>query len=186
MKKLFAIFILILISSPACLADNDFYQLYEQAELSSVKLMHNIDPYQDEENQRYTWSPYPLFRTSSPLYFKNITIEPGYYIVTPRTFKNKDYILFKENGKVTHMVPVAKKTITPPMYYETKVPVPKETGWQKFCKKTKNLFFKAAKDSKKTPPPSAYIETHDEGAFFLVKYYYGTHCYWLLFKKHKY
>lgn len=188
MKRLLILLALIFIS-PAkvyAAANQDFSTLYSQTPMSTVKLMHDIDPYQDEEYHKYAWSPYPLFRTCTDLYFKDISIPAGYYLLTARNFKGVDYVLFKACGKVVYIVPVAKKTETPLDFYTHEVPRPKQTKMQKLKSRVKDAFLGSRKDSKRMPPPKSFIDIADDGVYILVRYYYGNDCYWLVFKKTKY
>lgn len=189
MKKLFIKFALIVIClSPLCIAyaDIDYDELYNNANSTPPKLMHNIDPFQDEDYLKYAWSPYPLFRTSSTLYFRDLTISPGYYTLAPRKLKGTDYIFFKELGKVSFIIPVAKKEMTPVGFYEKYVPTPKLTKWGKIRKDLGDTILKHARNSKRIPPPKSYIEATDVGRYFLIKLYYGDDCFWLLFRRIKY
>lgn len=189
MKK-FINFILILfllnIYNIKALADIDYDALYYQSYSTPPKLMNSIDPYQDEDCIKYAWSPYPLFRTSSTLYYMDKTIPPGYYLLTPRNLKDKDYVFFKENGKVSFIIPVAKKEAVSPYFYEQYLPKPKLTKWQQFWKNRSDQFYKHHKRSMKMPPPPSYIEVSDVGDCFLIKLYLDTDCYWLLFKRVKF
>ena len=75
MKKIFLTlfcFCFLILSSYA--EDMDYDALYEAAQPFQSKLYNDIDPYQDEDYIKYAWSPYPLFRTSASLYFKDFTI----------------------------------------------------------------------------------------------------------------
>ena len=186
MKKFICLICLVLITLPSMAAVDELQMLYESAQPSTIKLLHNLDPFQDEEYYKYAWSPYPLFRTSSPLYFKDTVIPPGYYLITARTLQGKDYVLFKDNGKVQFIIPVAKKVSVDPTFYQRNVPAPKLTKWQKFKKKAKDEFYKRNKNSKKVPPPNSFIDIADDGMFFLIKYYFGNDCYWIVFKKRQY
>ena len=85
-----------LFSSAVFAADFDYEQIYRDMEVPTHRYVHNIDPGEYYDTQTSTWSPYPLFRLASPIYFKTITIEPGYYVLTPREYKDNWYILFKE------------------------------------------------------------------------------------------
>ena len=75
-------------------ADAEHEQIYRELELPDFSYIHDIDPGEMYDMQHTSWSPYPLFRLTSPLYFKNITIEPGYYLLTPREHEGSWYILF--------------------------------------------------------------------------------------------
>ena len=92
-------------------AATDYATLYEKAQVPDFELVFNIDPYQNEDYQKYAYAPYPLFRLSSTVYFKNQTVPAGYYILTPRVMKNRDYVFFKEAGKVKYIIPVVKKNL---------------------------------------------------------------------------
>ena len=145
MKKnlLFLILFSALATAPA-LGATDYARLYENAQVADFELVHKIDPYQNEDYQKYAYAPYPLFRLSSDVYFKNQAIPAGYYILTPRVIKNHDYVFFKEAGKVSYIIPVVKKELVPVDFYHNNLPTPKLTKWQNFCKKT-NCSFKFSK-----------------------------------------
>ena len=74
---------------PKALSEPDYEVLYAQAQEADFKFMHDIDPFQDEDNFKYAWSPYLLFRSSSNFTFKSSTIPAGYYLLTPREKNGK-------------------------------------------------------------------------------------------------
>ena len=114
MKKLWSlIFICLIFCSLKSYAATDYATLYEKAQVPDFELVHNLDPYQNEDYQKYAYAPYPLFRLSSTVYFKNQTVPAGYYILTPRVMKDRDYVFFKEAGKVKYIIPVVKKELVP-------------------------------------------------------------------------
>ena len=78
--------------------DIDIEKMYRDLPVPDFKYMHNIDPGEYQDTMYSTWSPYPLFRLTAPLFFKTIAIEPGYYLLTPREHDGAWYILFKEAG----------------------------------------------------------------------------------------
>ncbi len=185
MKK-FILTLLIICSSLICYADSNYDNLYDNAELFPSKLYNGIDPYQDEDIIKYAWSPYPLFRTSADLYFKNITIPPGYYLLTPRTLGGKDYLLFKENGKVSYIIPVVKKEATPLNFYEANTPQIKKTAWQKFSSTVRKKFYNTAKDSLRVEPPKSLVNVEVEIKYIILTVYYGEDKYTVLFKRSPY
>ncbi len=180
------LFILICFAHPVYSENNDYDSLYEKAEPFKSKLYNDIDPFQDEDIIRYTWSPYPLFRTSAFLYFKNITIEPGYYIITPRTLGSKDYILFKQNGKVQFIIPVVKKEKTPLNFYDANTPKLKLTKWQEFTSGVKKKFYNTARDSMRIEPPKSLVNVEVETKYIIMTVYYGDDKYTALFMRSPY
>lgn len=191
MKKQ-VIYILILIVTgfifpSASYCATDYATLYKNTKSADFELVHNIDPYQNEDYQKYAWSPFPLFRLSSDVYFKGQTIPAGYYILTPRSMNGKDYVFFKEAGKVKYIIPVVKKELVPVGFYHTNIPEPKYTKWQSFCRKVRNGFYTIFRNSsQKAPPPSSYIVTEIlEGDMYLIVVYYGETKYYLVFKSVK-
>lgn len=186
MKKLILFFAFFILSSVPVIASEDYDSLYEKALPFPSRLYNDIDPYEDEDALKYAWSPYPLFRTAADLYFKDYKIDSGYYILTPRTLKGDDYILFKQNGKVVFIIPVAKKENTPVNFYDANVPKMKQTAGQKFAAKIRNTFYKTAKDSMKAPPPDSLIDVEVDGNYVIIKFYYGPDKYTLLFKRSPY
>lgn len=165
----------------------DYIGMYNDAKPADFELVHNLDPYQNEDYQKYAWSPFPLFRLSSEVHFKGQTIPAGYYILTPRTMKGNDYIFFKEAGKVKYIIPVVKKDLVPVGYYHANLPEPKYTKWQKFCQKTQKGFHTIFRNSsKKAPPPTSYITTEIvEGGYYAIILNYGENRYYLVFKSQK-
>lgn len=167
-------------------SDLNYDALYEAAEPFPSKLYNDIDPYQDEDSIRYAWSPDPLFRTSAYLYFKQYKIEPGYYILTPRTLSGKDYVLFKQNGKVQFIIPVAKKDATPMNFYEANTPKPKLTKWQTLCTKVRKKFYDTMTDAKRVTPPSSVVNVEVDSEYLILNLYYGDDKNILLFKRNPY
>lgn len=186
MKKIFLLIFICLFTANAALCDIDYDSLYESAEPFKSRLYNDIDPFQDEDTIKYSWSPYPLFRTSADLYFKECKIEPGYYLLTPRTLGGKDYVLFKQNGKVVHIVPVAKKEQTPVNFYSANTPPRKLTKWQKFSTAVRKKFYDTAKDSGRVTPPSSMVNVDVEIKYIVMVLYYGEDKYTLLFKRSPY
>ncbi len=107
--------------------DIDIEQMYRDMPVPEFKYVHNIDPGEYQDTMYSTWSPYPLFRLTAPLFFKSITIEPGYYLLTPREHKDNWYILFKQAGKVKYIIPCYKKEIVPYDFYKNNLPQVKMT-----------------------------------------------------------
>ena len=188
MKKNFVLLLLIL--NIFCALESkaiDYVTLYKEAKPADFELVHNIDPYQNEDYQKYAWSPFPLFRLSSDVHFKGQSIPAGYYILTPRTMNGNDYVFFKEAGKVKYIIPVVKKDLVPIDFYHNNIPEPKYTKWQKFKKNTSEGFYKVFRNSsKKAPPPSSYITTEIvEGGYYAIILHYGESKYFLVFKSTK-
>ena len=161
----------------------DYWKLYEESQPADFKLVHGIDPFQAQDYYEYAWAPYPLFRSSATLYYKDDAIPPGYYLLAPRTMKGRDYVFFKESGTVKYIIPVVKKELVPEMFYENRIPRPKKTRWETFCDNNSKRFHKLFKSSKKQPPPQSYIETHRiDSNLTLMILYYGNHKYYTLYK----
>ncbi len=186
MKKLLTFLCLIVLTAGNAAYSTDYDTLYDSAELFPTKLYNDIDPYEDEDSIRYAYSPYPLFRTSATLYFKDYAIEPGYYTIVPRKLKGKDYILFKQNGKVQYIIPVVKKEPTPVNFYEANIPKVKQTAGQKAVSKIRNTFYKISKDSMKIEPPKSLINVEVEVKYIVLVLYYGEDKYTAIFRRTPY
>lgn len=188
MKRFFYILILLLFCTSVYAKEADYISLYNSLEKPDFQLVHNLDPYQNDDYYKYAWSPYPLFRSISTLYFKELVIKPGYYLLTPRKIKGRHYVFFKQNGQVKFVIPVAKKEIIDPIFYVNRVPKPKETKWQKFKGKCSRMFHRTFKNTKKRPAPDSYI-TQDwvDGAnLILVTLYFGIDKYVMVFRTEEY
>ncbi len=190
MKKKFLsliIFLALCFNASIASAETNYAELYQKTNPADFELVHNIDPYQNEDYQKYAWSPFPLFRLSSDVYFKGQTIPAGYYILTPRSMNGRDYVFFKEAGKVKFVIPVVKKELVPVDFYHSNIPEPKYTKWQSFCKNVREGFYTIFRNSsRKAPPPSSYITTEIiEGNMYLIVVCYGETKYYLVFKSVK-
>ena len=186
MKKFFLICFVYIFAAGLAFAEPDIEALYNNAEPFSSKLYNDVDPFEDEDALKYAWSPYPLFRSSANLYFKDLTIEPGYYILTPRTLKGKDYVLFKQSGNVVFIIPSAKTEKTPLNFYQANTPQPRKTKLQKFATNIRDKFYEISGDSMRATPPKSYVNVDAGVTFITVLLYYGENKYTLIFKRTPY
>ena len=160
----------------------NYAQIYNELEVPTFSYLHDIDPDQYYDMKDTAWSIYPLFRLNSPIYFKSVTIEPGYYLITPREHKDKWYILFKQNGVVKHIIPVYERDYTPEMFYDEHIPKPKLTKAQKIHMGVLD-FIGNFKSTKRKTPVQTYLEVNDlENYFLSIVIYYGSHKYSTLFR----
>lgn len=108
---------------PAKESKFDIEAIYNKQIPSDVTFENNLDPYEQQDNYTCARSPYPLIRTVMPMYSFKVVIEPGYYLLTPRKIGARDYLLFKERGRVLYTVPIFEsKQIDP----EKEYPQPKD------------------------------------------------------------
>ena len=162
--------------------NKNYAEIYKSLEPATHSYLHNIDPDQFYDMKDATWAPYPLLRLNSYIYFKNNTIEPGYYLLTPREHKGKWYMLFKQNGKVAHIIPVYERDITPEGFYEKHLSKPKLTTAQKVHMGVLDFVGKFKK-SKRKEPIKSYMEINDlENHFVSIVIYYGNHKYSTIFR----
>ena len=160
----------------------DYSKIYNDLEPADFSYMHGIDPDQYFDIKDTTWSPYPLLRLNSYIYFKNTTIDPGYYLLTPREYKGKWYLLFKQNGTVSHIIPVYDRGVVPIDFYETHIPKPKLTFAQKIHMGTLSLIGKFD-SSKRRDPIKSFLEVNDlENYFISIVIYYKNHKYYTIFR----
>lgn len=160
----------------------NYSDIYKSLEPANFSYVHDIDPDQYYDMKDTAWSPYPLLRLNSPIYFKNQTIEPGYYLLTPREHKNKWYLLFKQNGRVAHIIPIYEREMTPEFFYDKHLPKPKLTPSQKVHMGVLD-FFGNFKSSKRKEPIKTYMEINDlENYFVSIVIYYGSHKYSTIFR----
>lgn len=184
MKKFFLILCAILFFANISLAEQtDYRQIYMDMQVPTFSYVHGIDPgqYYDYKDRSYT--PYPLFRLSSALYFKTITIPPGYYELTPVTYKGDPYILFKDNGVIKYTIPVYKKEFVPVGFYESHIPQPKLNWKQKMHKNFYSYLGKHFKSAQRKPAPQSYLDINDlDNKIVSIIVYYGPYRYYTLFR----
>lgn len=160
----------------------NYAEIYNSLEVPDFSYLHDIDPDQYYDMKDTTWSVYPLFRLISPIYFKTITIEPGYYLLTPREQDGKWYMLFKQNGVVKYIIPVYERDYTPEMFYDKHIPKPKLTKAQKIHMGFLD-FIGNFKSTKRKSPVQTYLEVNDlENYFVSIVIYYGSHKYSTIFR----
>lgn len=184
MRKIILILFLFIFTANLTFAyEPDYRQIYNDLQVPTFSYMHGIDPGQYYDNKNTTWSPYPLFRLCSSIYFKTITIPPGYYLLTPTTYKGSDYILFKEVGLVKYIIPVYKKEFVPEGFYDSHLPKPKLRFSQKLEKNIMTFVGKHFKNSQRKPIPQSYLEANDlDNKFVSIIVYYGPYRYYLIFR----
>lgn len=160
----------------------NYAQIYNDLQPADFSYLHDMDPDQYYDIKDASWSPYPLLRLNSYIYFKNIAIEPGYYLLTPREHEGKWYLLFKQNGKVNYIIPVYERDITPEFFYDEHIPQPRLTWAQKVHTGILD-FLGNFKSTKRKTPIQSYMEINDLENFFVsIIVYYGSHKYYTIFR----
>ena len=161
----------------------DIEEQYREMPVPDFKYMHDIDPGEYQDTMYSTWSPYPLFRLTAPLYFKTIAIQPGYYLLTPREHEGKWYILFKEAGRVKYIVPCYKQDVVPVGFYKDNLPQVKMTKVQLIREKALRFIGKNVKSSKRQPIPDTYLEASDlDNNFISLIVYWGDFKYYFVLR----
>jgi len=165
----------------------EYQQIYRDLEVPTFRFHHDIDPDQYYDLKDAAWAPYPLMRLNSPIYFKSITIMPGYYLLTPRQYKGDWYLLFKEGGKVKYIIPIFEKNYTQVGYYEThlrETDMRKDQRWMvRFLDGVGRTF----KRSKRKPAIKTNLALTDlDNNFLLIEIYYGTKRYKTIFRTQKF
>ena len=91
-------------------------------------------------------------------------------------------MLFKQNGKVAHIIPVYEREVTPIDFYEKHLSKPKLTKAQKIHMGALEFIGKF-KSSKRKEPIKSYLEITDlENHLVSIVIYYGDHKYSTLFR----
>lgn len=183
MKKIFLILAILLLSLPVSSKEVDHEQVYRDLEVPKLKYVHNIDPGEYYDTQNSTWSPYPLIRLTTTLYFKTIAVEPGYYLLTPREHKGDWYMLFKEGGRIKYIVPIYDREIVPLTFYDENLPKAKLSPTQKIHLVLLDTMGKFIPSAKRKPTPNTYLEVTDlENNFVSLVVYWGTYRYYTIFR----
>lgn len=163
-------------------ATKNYAQIYNNLEPATFSYLHGIDPDEFYDVKDATWSIYPLLRLNSAIFFKNITVEPGYYLLTPREHDGKWFILFKQNGKVVYIIPVYERGYTPQRFYDEHIPKPKLKPSQKVHMGVLKAVGKV-KSSKRQEPVKSFLEVNDLDNYFInITIYYGGHKYSTIFR----
>lgn len=169
--------------NPVFAGEIDYKQIYLNLQVPSFSYVHGVDPGQYYDNKDAAYSIYPLFRLSSPIYFKSVTIMPGYYDLTPVVYKGSNYLLFKEAGAVKYTIPVYQKELVPEDFYDTHLPKQKYTNTQRISLAFSRYLGKHFKSSQRKPPVKSYLEVTDlDNNFVSVVVYYGNYRYYTIFR----
>lgn len=161
----------------------DIEEMYRVMPVPDFKYVHNIDPGEYQDTMHSTWSPYPLFRLTAPLFFKTVKIDPGYYLLTPREHKGNWYILFKEAGKVKYIVPCYKKEMVPYDFYKNNLPQIKMTKTQLIREKALKFIGKKFDSAKRKPIPDTYLQAEDlDNNFISLIVYWGNYRYYFVLR----
>ena len=183
MKHVIITLILIIFGLNVLAEETNFEQIYRDLEPADFSYVHDIDPGETYDVQNTSWSPYPLFRLTAPLFFKNTIIEPGYYLLTPREQNGNWYILFKEAGKVKYIIPVYNKELVPMGFYDDNLPKQKLTPSQKFHIKFYDFVGRHVKTSQRNPGKKTYLEATDlENNFISRIVYWGNYRYYMILR----
>lgn len=184
MRKIILILAVIIFGSNMSFGfEKDYRQVYLDLQVPSFSYIHNIDPGQYYDMKNCSYSPYPLLRLTSPIFFKTISISPGYYDLTAVTHKGEPYVLFKEVGLVKYIIPVYKKELVPAGFYEAHIPKPKLTPTQKISKAFYGFIGKHIKSAQRKPPIQTYLEVNDlDNKFVSLVIYYGNYRYYTIFR----
>ncbi len=182
MKKLLYVLIVFLFFNLTSNADVDYRSIYNGLENPEFSYIHGIDPDQYYDMQQMAWSPYPLFRLNSEVYFKKQVIPPGYYLLTPREHDGKWYILFKENGTVKATIPCYKHEIVPETFYKDNLPKEKLTPTQKIHIGFVH-FVSSFNSAGRKKAPSTYLEIEDvDNDYLSIILYYGSWKYYIVLR----
>ena len=147
------------------------------------RYIHDIDPGEYQDTMYTTWSPYPLFRLTAPLYFKSIAIQPGYYLLTPREHEGKWYILFKEAGRIKYIIPCYKRDMVPFGFYENNLPKVKLTRPQKIREEALKWIGKHKNSAKRKPTPDTFLDANDlDNNFISLIVYWGNYRYYFVLR----
>ena len=164
-------------------ADIDIEQMYRDMPVPEFKYIHDIDPGEYQDTRYSTWSPYPLFRLIAPLYFKDIAIQPGYYLLTPREHEGAWFMLFKEAGKVKYIIPCYKKEMVPFGFYKNNLPQVKLTTPQKIREKTLEFIGKHFDSAKRHAVNETFLEADDlDNNFISIIVYWGNYRYYMVLR----
>ena len=183
MKRFFVTLFLLFFGVCANAEQKDYQKVYLDTPVPTHSYVHNIDPGEAYDTQNTTWSPYPLLRLTSPIFFKTITVEPGYYLLTPREHKGNWYMLFKEQGRIKYIIPICEVGITPMNFYKENLPEPKMTWSQRRHIKFLKFVGEHSKKAKRKPAPQNYLEIFDlDNNFISMVVYWGEHKYYMIFR----
>jgi len=153
--------------------DIDYQVIFDNLQDVNVEFMHDEDPDEYYDTQKIHFSPYPLIRLTQNLYVRNQVITPGFYLLTPREYNNQRCVLFKQAGKIKHIVPIFEyKKVIPEFEYEK----PPKKWWQIRDRYT----FQTQYYERKVRAFDVYAE------FYEIDLYYRDGLSKMLFKKNPY
>lgn len=185
MKKVILLLALLIIFNQHCAFsyEDDYRQIYMDMQVPTFSYIHGLDPGQYYDNKNASYTVYPLFRLAAPLFFKTITVIPGYYELTPRAYKGEYYLLIKDCGAVKYTIPIYKKELVPEGFYDAHIAKPKFTRMQKMHNDFYSWVGTHCKNSQRKPAVQTYLEVNElDNNFVCIIVYYGSYRYYTLFR----
>lgn len=188
MKRFFAaVFLLAALSPLQAFAQQygsvNYDELYNNQPVLSFKYDENEDPQEITDYEKRVKSPYPLLRVSIPLQNRKITVKPGYYLLTPRDKDGYDFVMFKQNGKIVHEIPVYQKEKIDPEVIYPKPPKQKHPIYTWPLLALQNTVKWIYRDKLPPPPPRYIVKTSltPGHKYFEIYYYHEEYLYKMIF-----
>lgn len=151
----------------------NYQKAFDDLEDIQVQFIHDEDPDEYYDTQKIHFSPYPLIRLTQTLYVRNQVIVPGFYLLTPREYNGQRCVLFKQAGKIKHIVPIFEyEKVIPELEYKK----PPKKWWQIRDRYT----FQTQYYERKIRAFDVYTE------FYEIDLYYQDGLSKMLFKKNPY
>lgn len=175
--------------SEKVLTPDDYKKIYDSLPILDIFYINNEDP---EETYEYydaiTYSPYPLMRVNVAVNCKNIRLLPGEYLIKPASHNAYDFIMFKQNGTFSGLVPVYEKIFVGEDIVKEKEIKRPLTKRQKRWQRVKTVFKIPFKKILRPPEHNKFaIESKYSPAkeYMIIDFYYIDTLYKMLFKIEK-
>jgi hypothetical protein len=167
--------------------ETDWDRVYNNLTNVKVEFINHEDPDEYYDYRQFNISPYPLIRTSSDMYIKNVKITPNYYLLTPREYNGQYVVLFKQKGKILFQVPVFYHEKIIPLVEYHEPPKPRAALWKRpFIAIFKKLKINNRYEKPVDFPKSKMNAFDLDKQFYEIDLYYENAVYKMLFKKNPY
>jgi len=203
MKKFIFLIIYLIIflkfSAISCLAETriNYDLIYNETPVLDFMFEDRVDPDEEQDYSEYLISPYTLMRITDFLVCKNIKLKPGYYLVKAVKKDGYNVMIFKQNGKVTGVIPVYQRveidpTLVFPEPVKPKLPLYKAIPKKILIDTPKSILAwplkKIFKEKKVPVPLKSAMETRtvENRKYLEMWLYVDKYLYKSLFKIEKY
>lgn len=171
------------------LKPEEYTKIYNELPILDIMYINSEDPVETYEYDRAMInSPYALVRIPLTLNCRTVKFLPGEYLLKASSYNAYDFVMFKQNGKISGLVPVYKKQFVGKSVVKNKEAKLQYTKSQKRKNAVKKVLKFPIKWILHPHSPKHYaIEDYysPAGEYLIMNFYYDDTLYKMIFAVEK-